>query len=449
MCLASLQQVEMLSTRSLRLPVLTYDNPMIGKGYTNQLLSESEIRELVSTTLGAAQLTGKRVLILIPDGTRTAPIPLMFRLFYEYLKDTVAALDYLIALGTHQPMSEAAIDKLVGVNALERTTKYSGVNIFNHQWEKGETFTTVGEISAEEIAILSNGALQQSVSVRVNKLLFEYDQIIICGPTFPHEVVGFSGGNKYFFPGIGGAEVINFSHWLGAVITSYEVIGTKYTPVRRVIDRAAAMIDRPKLCFSLVVKGEGLAGLYTGSPEEAYDAAADLSSQVHINWVERPFRRVLSVMPQMYEDLWTAAKGMYKLEPAVADGGEVVLYAPHLTEISYTHGQQIEEIGYHVRDYFTKQWQRFKNYPGGVLAHSTHLRGQGDYDAETAIETPRIQVTLATGISEERCRKVNLGYLDPQSINLDEWQNREDQGILFVPKAGEMLYRVKPMTATV
>src|SRR5204863_5725410 len=167
------------------------------------------------------------------------------------------------------------------------------------------------------------------VSVRVNKLLSDYDHIVICGLRFPHEVVGFSGGTEYCFPGIGGSDVINFSHWLGAVITSYDNIGTKYTPVRRVIDRAAAMIDRAKLCFSLVVKGEGLAGLYIGSPEEAYDAAADLSSQVHINWVERPFRRVLSVMPKMYEDLWTAAKGMYKLEPAVADGGEVILYAPH------------------------------------------------------------------------------------------------------------------------
>jgi lactate racemase len=422
---------------------------MIGKGYTNQLLSENEIRDLVSAALAAARLDGKRVLILIPDGTRTAPIPLMFRLFHEYLKDRVAALDYLIALGTHQPMSETAIQKLAGVTVEELATTYRGVHIFNHQWEKAESFATIGEISAAEIAAISNGALRQEVSVRINKLLFDYDQIVICGPTFPHEVVGFSGGNKYFFPGIGGAEVINFSHWLGAVITSYDIIGTKYTPVRRVIDRAAAMIERPKLCFSLVVKGEGLAGLYIASPEEAYDAAADLSSQVHINWVERPFRRVLSVMPAMYEDLWTAAKGMYKLEPAVADGGEVILYAPHISEISYTHGAQIDAIGYHVRDYFTKQWERFKQYPGGVLAHSTHLAGQGEYDPETDIETPRIRVTLATGISEERCRKVNLGYLDPQSINPDEWRGREEEGILCVPKAGEMLYRVKPMTAAV
>ena len=422
---------------------------MIGKGYSDRLLTEAEVREIVSTALNDARLDGKRILIIIPDGTRTAPIPLLFRLFHQYLGERAAALDYLIALGTHAPMNEEAINKRIGVTAAERAGTYARVKILNHRWDDPETFVTLGEIGAEEMATISGGALRQALTVRINKLVFDYDQIIICGPTFPHEVVGFSGGNKYFFPGIGGADVINFSHWLGALITSYEVIGTLYTPVRRVIDRAAAMIDRAKMCFSLVVRGDGLAGLYAGTPEEAYEAAAELSSQVHITWVERPFRRVISVMPTMYEDLWTAAKGMYKLEPAVADGGEVIIYAPHITEISYTHGRQIEEIGYHVRDYFLKQWQRFQTYPGGVLAHSTHLRGIGTYDAETGVESPRIQVTLATGIEEDLCRRVNLGYLDPRHINLDDWRNREAEGILVVPKAGELLYRVKPMTAAV
>jgi nickel-dependent lactate racemase len=148
-------------------------------------------------------------------------------------------------------------------------------------------------------------------------------------------------------------------------------------------------------------------------------------------------------MPEMYDDIWTGAKGMYKMEPAIADGGEVIIYAPHIDEISYTHGQILDEVGYHVRDYFLKQWDKFKDYPGGVLAHSTHLRGMGEYDAETGIESPRIDVTLATRIPEERCRRLSLGYLDPDNINIDEWKGREDEGILVVPKAGEMLYRVQ------
>jgi nickel-dependent lactate racemase len=415
-----------------------------GKGYDKGVLSEGEVRELVCAALTEASLDGKKVLVIIPDTTRTAPIPLMFRLFHSCLGKSAAALDYLIALGTHQPLNEEAINRLVGITSEEHAGKYHNVRIFNHRWDLPEALASVGQISPAEVEEITGGLMRQPIDVRLNKMVFKYDQIIICGPTFPHEVVGFSGGNKYFFPGVGGEAVINFSHWLGAVITSYEVIGTKHTPVRRLIDRAAGFIDRPKLCFSMVVKGESLAGLFIGTPEEAYEAAADLSAKLHIVWLDRPYQRVLSVMPRMYDDIWTAAKGMYKLEPAIADGGEVVIYAPHIDEISYTHGRLLDEVGYHVRDYFLKQWDRFKQYPGGVLAHSTHLRGIGSYDAATGIERPRIQVTLATRIPEERCRKVNIGYMDPDKVRPENWAGREDEGVLLVPKAGEMLYRLKP-----
>ncbi len=420
---------------------------VIGQGYTDRFLTEEEVRALMEEAFRQHPVEGKRVIILIPDGTRMAPIPMMARLFREVLGGRVAALDFLIALGTHQPMGDSAIEELVGMAPRELAALTPPTRVFNHHWEDPASFVELGRISEEEIVQISDGLLRQAVDVRLNRLIFDYDQIVICGPTFPHEVVGFSGGNKYFFPGISGPEVINFSHWLGALITSYALIGQKHTPVRRVIDRAAAMIDRPKLCLSMVVKGDALAGLYIGSPEEAWEAASDLSSQHHIVWVDRPFKRVLSVMPKLYDDIWTGAKGMYKMEPAIEDGGEVIIYAPHIDEISYTHGHIIEAVGYHTRDYFLKQWDRFKDYPLGVIAHSTHLKGIGSYDAETGIESPRIRVTLATRISRERCERVNLGYLDPDSIRLDEWKNREAEGILLVPKAGEMLYRVKPEAA--
>jgi nickel-dependent lactate racemase len=216
------------------------------------------------------------------------------------------------------------------------------------------------------------------------------------------------------------------------------------TPVRRLINRAANIIPTEKRCLAMVI-GHGssaLAGLYTGTPEDAWAEAVTLSAKLHIEYVANPYRRVLSVMPTMYDDIWTAAKGMYKLEPVIADGGEVIIYAPHITEFSYTHGKLLAQIGYHVRDYFVKQWDRFKDFPGGVLAHSTHLRGIGTYTAEYG-EQPRIQVSLATGISAERCAAHNLGYVDPATIRVDEWQNRESEGILLVPRAGEMLYRLK------
>ena len=147
-------------------------------------------------------------------------------------------------------------------------------------------------------------------------------------------------------------------------------------------------------------------------------------------------------MPELYDDLWTAAKGMYKLEPAIADGGEVIIFAPHINEISYVHGDLIDEVGYHVRDFFLRQWDRYKDYPWGVLAHSTHLRGAGTYD-EQGIERPRIRVTLATGISRQRCEHVGLGYMDPATVAPEEWKDREAEGILLVRRAGESLYRVR------
>lgn len=411
-----------------------------GIGYLQQALKEDEVRQILAQAFQENTLDGKRVLIIIPDSTRTAPIPLMFRELYNLLGQRVERLDYLIALGTHPPMSEEAIAKLVGVEARERQEHYPNVSIYNHHWSEPGVLKTIGIITRQEAAQLTEGVLAEEVPVRLNGMIFEYDQLVICGPVFPHEVVGFSGGAKYLFPGIAGADIINFTHWLGARLTSTLTIGTKDTLVRRVIHRAAEFVDRPLLCLALVMQGENLHGLYSGDYIDAYNRAADLSGRLNVLPVEHPFKRILSMPSTRYDDLWTAAKAMYKTEAAIADGGEVIIYAPHISEVSYTHGALIDEVGYHVKDYFLKQWERFKNVPGSILAHSTHVKGTGTYDSATGIEQPRIQVTLATSIPEERCRKINLGYLDYRAINPDEWEGHEDEGLLLVRHAGEMLY---------
>jgi hypothetical protein len=143
----------------------------------------------------------------------------------------------------------------------------------------------------------------------------------------------------------------------------------------------------------------------------------------------------------MYDELWVGAKCMYKLEPALADGAKLIIYAPHIAHVSETHGPLIERIGYHTRDYFLKQWDRFKDIPWGILAHSTHVKGIGTY--ENGVEQPRVDVILATGIPEATCRKINLGFMDWRSVRVEDYQGREAEGVLHVPKAGEMLYRWK------
>jgi len=416
---------------------------MISKGSATAILTEADVERLLIEACHTLRVDQRRVLVIIPDGTRTAPIPLMFRLLYEQLGRRVAQLDYLIALGTHPPMSEEAINHLVGATEEERQQRYPNTRIFNHRWNDAQVLRAIGVISRSEAASLTGGLLVDEVAVTLNGLIFDYDQIIICGPVFPHEVAGFSGGAKYLFPGIAGPDIINFTHWLGALVTSMHTIGIKDTPVRRVIQRAAEFVTTPMLCMALVLKGKQLHGLYIGDCEEAWSQAADLSAQLNIISVARPYQQVLSMPAEIYDDLWTAAKAMYKTEPAIADGGEVIIYAPHITEISYTHGKLIDQVGYHVRDYFLKQWERFKDVPGSILAHSTHVKGMGTYDRGTCVETPRIHVTLATGIPEEHCLRVNLGYRDYRNINPRDWAQREDEGILLVPHAGEMLYRAR------
>jgi lactate racemase len=398
--------------------------------------------ELVQRTCPSGNYENRRVLLIVPDGTRTAPVGLLFRALHEQIGAVTKAFDVLIALGTHQPMTEAAICERLEIAEQQRRETYSRVNFFNHAWDKPAALTQVGTLQAEEIRELTNGLFAMDVPVEINRMLFDYDQVIIVGPVFPHEVVGFSGGNKYLFPGVGGPQILNFFHWLGAVVTNPMIIGNKWTPVRRVVDRAGAMVKLDKLCFCMVVDPQkNLVGLFSGTPEAAWDQASELSRRVHISYKEKPFHTILSCAPAMYDELWTAGKCMYKLEPVLADGGELIIYAPHLKEVCVSHGAHIETIGYHCRDYFLQQWDRFKDVPWGVLAHSTHVRGIGSY--EQGIEKCRARVTLASQIPMEKCAQINLGYRDPRTIRPEDFANREAEGVLLVPKAGEMLYQLK------
>ncbi len=413
----------------------------LGRGHPAGILPEEKIEAFVGEALEGLDLDGRRVLALIPDSTRTAPVGLMFRTIADALRGTVAKLDFLIALGTHMAMPEAKILKLLDMTAEEREASYADVGVFNHAWDDPDSLTVVGALSAEEMERLSEGRYALEVPIQINRMVLDYDHVFIVGPTFPHEVVGFSGGWKYFFPGIAGPDIINFFHWLGALVTNWKINGVKDTVVRRVINRAAEFITVPVTNFDLVVTTEGTKGLYVGDPVEAWEAAADLSAQVHIRYVDRTYRKVLGIAPEMYDDIWTAGKVMYKLEPIVADGGELIIYAPHIDEVSYTHGHILDKIGYHCLDYFRRQMDKFADIPGGVMAHSTHVRGLGTFDGET--ETGRIAVTLATNIPEDRCRRLGLGYCGPDTIRVEDWEGREDEGILVVHHAGEVLHRRK------
>ena len=197
-------------------------------GAQGSYLTNEQALEVIREACPESEYRGKKVLLIVPDATRTCPLGTLFKGIFGQIGATAAAFDVMIALGTHQLMNEEAICGRLEISVEERRAKYISVQLFNHEWDNPSALKSIGTIPAGVINDLSGGLFAIDVPVNVNRRLFEYDQIIIVGPVFPHEVVGFSGGNKYLFPGVSGPEVLNFFHWLGAVVTNPMIIGNKY-----------------------------------------------------------------------------------------------------------------------------------------------------------------------------------------------------------------------------
>jgi nickel-dependent lactate racemase len=405
----------------------------VAVGGPGQTLDPDVGRSFVRAQVAGLDLAGRSLCVVIPDATRQCPLPLLVQAVEEGVGGRARSCVAVVALGTHAPMSDAAIAALVGPVSIPTR---------NHAWWEDDTFVHVGTLPGGLVRELSGGRIHDSIEVRINRLVVESDVTLIVGPVLPHEVIGFSGGNKYLFPGLSGQEMIDVTHWLGALITSSEIIGTRgTTPVRALVDAAAELVpgERHALCVVVEHVSGGLESLAFGEPEHAWAEAADVAAESHIEYLDGPVQRVLSIVPERYPDLWTGAKGFYKVEPVVTDGGEVVLYAPHITEIAAMH-PRLTDVGYHCRDFFLAHWDRFRDVPLGELAHSTHLFGAGTYDRTTG-EHQRVHVTLATGIPEDLVRRANLGYLAPETIDITAWL--ADPDALVVPDAGEVLYRLR------
>jgi len=404
-------------------------------GGPRQLLAEDDVRAFVRAQVAGLDLSGRSLCLVIPDGTRNCPLPLLLQAIDEGTGGRTSACTAVVALGTHAPMADAAIRALVGPLSFPAV---------NHAWWDDETFAHVGSLKPTLVHELSEGRIDDTVDVRINRLVTESDITLIVGPVLPHEVIGFSGGNKYLFPGLSGQELIDVTHWLGALITSSEIIGRPgITPVRALVDAAAGLVPGERHALSVVVDHAtgGLQSLAFGQPTASWAAAAEVAAQTHVEYLDAPVRRVLSLVPPRYPDLWTGAKGFYKVEPVVADDGEVVLYAPHIRDIAAMHPALVD-IGYHCRDFFLAHWDRYCRYPRGEIAHSTHLFGAGTYDPVHG-EHQRVRVTLATGIPEDVVRSANLGYLAPQEVDAEVWAS--DPDTLIVRDAGEVLYRLRSL----
>jgi nickel-dependent lactate racemase len=216
-----------------------------GKGGPDNVLLEEDVQSIIADGTPAKMFENKRILVLTPDATRTCPLPMMIRAIQKVLGTKAAKLDFMVALGTHTPLPEKEVLKLYGLTTQQKQTRFPNSLFLNHRWDQPQTFRRIGYLSEEEIENVSQGHLREKVPIDINKIIYDYDLVVILGPVFPHEVVGFSGGAKYLFPGISGGEFLHFFHWLGAVMTCRNIIGIKDTPVRQLINRAAEKIEVP------------------------------------------------------------------------------------------------------------------------------------------------------------------------------------------------------------
>jgi hypothetical protein len=319
--------------------------------------------------------------------------------------------------------------------------------VFDHHWDRPSELLTLGTLPGARISSLTGGLMADDVPVQLNARLSpgRYDLILVVGAVVPHEVAGFAGGAKYFFPGVAGPELTHMTHWLGALATIERVIGRVETPTRHVIEAAADKIVTPVIGFTSVSTrtDEGLRthALFTGGLRETVRQAAEVSARLHVRHAGRRYRRVVALLDEHYDEMWVGGKASYKLGAIVEDGGELVIYAPQLKGISTTHGRLIEKYGYapleQVREMVEGSDELRANLC--VAAHLAHVSYAGRQGADGRIE-PRYRITLASSIPEQTCRQVKLGYAPYQSVDLEA--ARRDPDTLVVEHAGRDLYLV-------
>jgi len=420
----------------------------IGTGSPDLDLSPVELRDILAQTL-LTVAPGARVLAIIPDKTRDDNTDLLFPCAAEILAARrIAQFDALVAQGTHVPMTEAEKRLKTG---LSNGASAPGLGqIYDHRWNVPEELVTIGELSAARVADLTGGLLDHAISVNLNRRLAPgvYDTIIIFSATVPHEVAGFAGGAKYFFPGVAGPDLTHATHWLGALASIENVIGRIETPTRHLIEAAADFIPAQIITLNSVVTRDDqnrlrTHALFTGDFREAFRRSAEVSRYVHIKYTGRKYKRVVALLDKHYDELWVGGKASYKLGGIIEAGGELIIYAPHLRTISETHGRLIEKYGYapldRVREMVALSTELQANL--AVAAHLAHVSYAGQRDQDGRI-VPRYRITMASALDEATCRRVNLGFMDHRKFHLEDYEN--DPETLVVDRAGRDLYLVTP-----
>jgi nickel-dependent lactate racemase len=422
---------------------------LIGRGAPELDLSPRELKSIVEEALQAVP-SAARVLAIIPDKTRDDNTDLLFPHVCQVLEARGAAqLDALVAQGTHAPMTEEQKRAKIGASFGSPLPLLG--HVFDHQWDRPEELVTLGEISREGVRELTGGLIDRAIPVRLNRLLMPglYDTVLVVGTTMPHEVAGFSGGAKYFFPGVAGPDLTHATHWLGALATIERVIGRVETPIRHLIEAAADFVTAQVISLnSVVTRGDDerlrTHALFAGYLRQAFRRACEVSRQVHIRYTGRKYMRVVALLDEHYDEMWVGGKASYRLGAVIEDGGELLIYAPQLRRVSETHGRLIEKYGYAPLETVQVLVDQSEELQANlcVAAHLAHVAYAGRQD-EAGRVMPRYRITLASAIDEATCSRVNLGFMDHQAFRREDYEGDDDT--LIVERAGRDLYLVEPV----
>jgi nickel-dependent lactate racemase len=419
----------------------------VGTGSPEADLSPTDLHAILEQSL-LSVAPGARVLSIIPDKTRDDNTDILFPIATQILQARqISQFDALVAQGTHVPMTDEEKRSKIGAN--ENAVPGLG-HVYDHQWNVPEELVTIGDLSAARVTELTGGLITNSVSVNLNRRLGPgvYDTIIIFSATVPHEVAGFAGGAKYLFPGVAGPDLTHATHWLGALAGIENVIGRVETPTRHMIEAAADFVAAQIITLNSVITREEdnrlrTHALFAGDFRAAFRRAAEVSRQVHIKYTGRKYQRVVALLDEHYDELWVGGKASYKLGGIIEEGGELIIYAPHLRSISETHGRLIEKYGYapldRVREMVALSTELQNNL--AVAAHLAHVSYAGQRDEQGRV-IPRYRITMASALDEETCRRVHLGFMDHEKFRREDYEN--DRDTLVVERAGRDLYLVAP-----
>ncbi len=372
------------------------------RGSKEDIITPDEVRAILKSVFDGMGRK-RRVLALPPDFTRAnsyaGPITEMV---YDYYGQ--ALTDVMPALGTHVPMTDQQISTMFGHTPRE---------IFRvHDWRND--VVTVGEVPAEYVSQVSEGRVCYPWKAQVNKLLLDpsFDLILSIGQVVPHEVIGMANYNKNIFVGVGGAEGINKSHYLGATYGMERIMGRAKSPVRDVMEYASQHFIKnlPIVYIQTVLSKdeEGqmrLRGLFIGDDFECFRLASELALEANFIMLEKPVRKCLVWLdPEEFKSTWLGNKAIYRTRMALADDAELIIMAPALREFGEDKAIDalIRKYGYKGTPATLKAVKENEDLQAnlGAAAHLIHGSSEG-----------RFKITYCPGHDVTRQEIEGVGFL--------------------------------------